>query len=252
MRALIPDRKNLLIPVDGGVETVATLWDGGRSQGVLLVHGLLGTRTMSEIVRTAEELAARRDVLAIDVRGHGTTSGRFTWGREEWREVRAAVEHLAQGGREVAIVGFSYGGFHAIRAAARGAAATRIAIVGAPADLRVLDHFPFGPKLWRHLPAVFGRGRRRLRAEIPPLMTGGALSDAELSRVTVPVLVVHGEGDWLVSERHARRYAETLPSARRKNVPGGFHGEYLVHSHPGALFVALREFLDEPAGRGDR
>jgi pimeloyl-ACP methyl ester carboxylesterase len=236
---VIPAPKSLVLTVRGAFDAAATLWDGGRKTGVVLIHGLLGSRTMREVVTLAEGLAERHDVLALDVRGHGETPGRFTWGREEWREVEAAAAWLGAD-RRVFAVGFSFGGFHAIRAAARGAPIERIALVGAPADLRVLDHFPFGPKLWRHVPAVLGRGRRRLRAELP---RRNALGDDELARVRVPVLVIHGGGDWLISERHARRYLAALPDARRKDIPGGFHGEYLVHSHGGALAAALREFL---------
>jgi pimeloyl-ACP methyl ester carboxylesterase len=211
---------------------------------VLLVHGVLGRRTMREIVRVAEALVPEHDVLAIDVRGHGDTPGRFTWGREEWQQVDAAVRHLADPGRTVAGVGFSYGGYHLARATARGTPLSRLVLVGAPVDLRVLDHFPFGPKLWRHAPALWGRGRRRFRAEVPPPAAGAALHDDELRAVGVPTLVVHGADDWLISARHADRYAATIAGARRLDVPRGLHGEYLVHSHGDQLVAAIQEFLD--------
>jgi len=240
---LIPAPRSLVLRDADGLDIAATSWEAGRASGVVLVHGLLGTRTMREVVRVAEALAGQHDVLAIDVRGHGDSPGRFTWGREEWKSVAAAVDQLGEGGRAVAIVGFSYGGYHAIRSVARGVAASRLVLVGAPADLKVLDHFPFGPKLWRHLPAVLNRRRRRLRAERPPFGVNGALHDDELARVTVPVLIVHGGGDWLISPRHAERFAAKVPDCRRVDIPGGFHGEYLVHSHGDELVRLLTRFL---------
>lgn len=240
---MIPAAKTLVLRDADGVDFAATSWEAGRPSGVVIVHGLLGTRVLREIVRVAEALGSRHDVLAIDVRGHGDTPGRFAWGREEWKQVAAAVEHLAAPGRKVAVVGFSYGGYHALRAAARGAAIARIVLVGAPADLRVLDHFPFGRKLWRHLPAVLRRKRRRLRAETPPLGAGSALRDDELAKVTVPVLVVHGGDDWLISPRHAERFTARLAQATRVDIARGFHGEYLVHSHGDELIALLARFL---------
>jgi pimeloyl-ACP methyl ester carboxylesterase len=248
---LTPSPRNSVLRDAGGIDFAATSWEKGRPSGVVLVHGLLGTRSMREIVRVAEALASRHDVLAIDVRGHGDSPGRFTWGREEWKQVVAAVDHLAAPGRKVAVVGFSYGGFHAVRAVARGAAVSRLALVGAPWDLRVLDHFPFGPKLWRHIPAVLRRKRRRLRAEAPPMGAVAVLTDDELARVAVPVLVVHGEGDWLISPRHAEQYATKLRHARRVDIPGGFHGEYLVHSHGEELLALLARFLGVTSRGGD-
>jgi pimeloyl-ACP methyl ester carboxylesterase len=238
------DPRYLVLRDASGNDFSATTWGGGRPSAVLLVHGVLGSRSMREIVRVAEGLRGAHDVMAIDVRGHGDSPGRFTWGREEWAQVLAAASHLAAPGRRIAAVGFSYGGYHIARAIARGAPIDRAVLVGAPVDLHVLDHFPFGPKLWRHAPAAFRRGRRRMRVEWFPPREEAALRDEELRAVTVPALVVHGESDWLISARHADRYTAMLPSARRLDVPRGLHGEYLVTSHGDALVEAIRDFLD--------
>ena len=241
----MPDRRDLVLRDASGLEFAATIWGAGRPSGVLLVHGVLGCRTMREIVRVAEGLVDAHDVMAIDVRGHGDSPGRFSWGREEWAQVEVAARHLASPGRSVAAVGFSYGGYHIVRAVSRGAPIGRAVLVGAPVDLHVLDHFPFGPKLWRHAPAALRRGRRRLRAEVLPSRKEAALTAEELSRVNVPVLVVHGGDDWLISARHADRYATAIAASRRLDLPRGLHGEYLVTSHGDELVAALRDFLDE-------
>jgi len=240
---VIPTPRDVLLHDEGGVPFAATSWEGARGSGVLIVHGLLGSRALPEIRRVAEALAADHDVLAIDVRGHGDSPGRFTWGREEWRQADAAARALAAPGRRVSAVGFSFGGFHALRAAASGAPIGRLVVVGAPCDLRVLDHFPLGARLWRHLPLVLRRRRRRFAAEIPPLGRGSRLAEDEIARITAPVLVVHGQWDWLISERHAARLARELPAASRLDVPRGLHGEYLVASHERALLDAVTDVL---------
>ena len=242
-----PVPKDLTLRDASGTELAATLWDSGRPTGVVLVHGLLGRRKMREIVRVAEALVPHHDVLAIDVRGHGDSPGRFTWGREEWRQADAAARHLAGPGRTVYGVGFSYGGYHLARATARGSPLSRLVLVGAPVDLEVLDHFPVGPKLWRHVPAALGRGRRRMRVEWLPAGRDAALPDEELRAVQVPALVVHGSDDWLISARHADRYMAMLPAGKRLDIPRGLHGEYLVTSHVDILVEAIRSFLDSRA-----
>ena len=244
---MAPNPRDLVLRDASGLEFAATAWEQGRPSTVLLVHGVLGNRAMREIVRVAEGLADAHDVMAIDVRGHGDSPGRFTWGREEWAQVDAAARHLAETDRAVAAVGFSYGGYHIARAIARGTPIGRAVLIGAPVDLHVLDHFPFGPKLWRHAPAAFRRGRRRLRAEALPPRREAALSDDELGRVGVPTLVVHGADDWLISSRHADRYVARIAGSRRLDLPRGLHGEYLVDSHGDELVAAIREFLDAAA-----
>lgn len=240
---MVPPSRTLTLRDADGHEIAATSWESGRASACVVIHGLLGSRDLREIVRVAEALARWSDVVAIDVLGHGTTPGRFTWGREEWKGVAAAAAHLARDERPVSAVGFSFGGFHALRAAARGVPLARLVVVGAPVDLRVLDHFPFGPKLWRHLPAVVRRRRRRARFEPPPIRGQEALRADEMARVGIPVLVVHGESDWLVSRRHAESLVSGLPAATLEEIPHGLHGEYLVHSHGDPLIATIDRFL---------
>ncbi len=242
---LAPRVVDPLVLRDGaGVDFAGTLRDAGRPSGVVLVHGIVGSRRLPELDEVAAALAAEHDTLAIDVRGHGDTPGRFTWGREEWRQVDAAARYFAAGGRRVALVGFSFGGYHAVRAKARGAPADRLVLVSAPADRTILDHFPFGPAFWRHLPVMLRSSRRRRARFEGAYWPGGALlSDGEIRRADCPTLVIHGTGDWLVSRRHARRYLDLLPSAAYLEFSRGFHAEYLMASHPAELLSALRDFL---------
>ena len=84
--------------------------------------------------------------------------------------------------------------------------------------------------------------------ELPRLETlswprEGAMTDREIAGVGCPVLVIHGTGDFLVGRRHAERWLALLPSAALLEIPGGFHAEYLMASHPTVLLEALRKFL---------
>lgn len=222
---------------------VGTLLDGGRPSGVVLVHGIVGSRRMSEIQQVARALSRDHDVLSIDVLGHGEAAGRFTWGREEWRGVVAAARYLKEGSRRVAVIGFSFGGYHAARAAGNGAPIDRLVLVGAPVDLKVLDHFPLGLDFWRHAPAILRRKRRVPRFEWRAPIRRSALSREELGRIEAATLVIHGGGDFLISRRHAERYAAEIPHATLHEIPGGFHAEYLMGSHPEAALEAIEGFL---------
>jgi pimeloyl-ACP methyl ester carboxylesterase len=209
-----------------------------------VVHGILGWRKMPEIVTLSEALAEEHDVLAIDARGHGDDPSRFTWGREEWRQVGAAARWLTDRGHSrVAAVGFSYGGFHCARAAGRGAPLDRLLLVGAPADLGMLEPIPLGPDFWRHVPAMLRRRRRLTRFERPPRLSRVAQDPDDLAAIRVPTLVIHGGADWLVRRRHAERYAASIPTARLVEFPGGLHAEYLIDSHREELLRTVGEFL---------
>ena len=233
-----------------GMEVIGTLRTAGRPSGVVLVPGLLCWRGLEEIDTVSRALSIDHDVLAIDVRGHGDCPGRFTWGREEWRQVDAAATHLAAGGRRVTVVGFSFGGLHAAKAASEGAPIDRLVVIGAPFDLRVFDHFLIGPKLWRHLPWILRRRRRWARFEWPRGLDAGRLTPLAAAKIRARTLVVHGRSDWLVSRRHADAYARHITGARLVEIDRGLHAEFLVRSHPTRLLQLLLEFCGPATGGG--
>ncbi|MDX1389055.1 MAG: alpha/beta fold hydrolase [Acidobacteriota bacterium] len=235
--------ESLVLRDGSGEEFVASFFDGGRDSGVVLVHGILCDRRLGQIGRLAGALSEDHDVLSIDVRGHGDTPGFFTWGREEWRQVSAAAEHLAGGGRRVTVIGFSFGGYNAAKAASRGAKVDRLILVGAPVDLHVLDHWPINRDFLRHLPVVLRRKRRMTRLGWPTGLRQRALTREELERIEATTLVIHGGGDWLVSRRHAERYARLIPRARLHEVEGGFHAEFMLDSSPEAFMEAVLPFV---------
>lgn len=228
---------------DTGTPVVGTLRERGRKGAVVLTHGIVGSRRMPELERLGEALERSRDVLSIDVRGHGDGPGRFTWGRDEWRQVFAAARFLGAPARPVAAVGFSFGGYHTAKAAAAGAPFDRMALVGAPFDFRLYDRMPLGRALWRHLPLMIRRRRRLPRVEPLPRMRERGLKESELRGIAVPTLVVHGSDDWLVSRRHAEAFARAIPDARFLEIDGGLHAEYLMQSSEAVLVEALSKFL---------
>jgi pimeloyl-ACP methyl ester carboxylesterase len=229
-----------------GTPVVGTLRETGCRDAVVLTHGIVGSRRMPELEALATALEGARDVLSIDVRGHGDGPGRFTWGRDEWMQVDAAARHLGAPARRVAAVGFSFGGYHTAKAACSGAPFDRVALVGAPFDFRLYDRMPLSRALWRHLPLMLRRRRRLPRVERLPRMRDRGLDARDLSRIAVPTLVVHGEDDWLVSRRHAESFAAAIPGSTFLEIERGLHAEYLMQSSPEVFVEALRGFLTRP------
>jgi pimeloyl-ACP methyl ester carboxylesterase len=233
--------------VADGVELAATLRVGRTSRrAILVVPGILTDRGCAEHVQLRESLADLADVVTVDVRGHGDSGGAFTFGHREPHDVADVGRQLRTRYASVDVVGFSFGGFHALVAAALEAGVfSRVASVAAPAHLGVLlDHLPSPLGLWRSLPFMARRRRRLTRLGVPrglPLMP-----QAVVARIApVPLLVAHGTHDWLVPVAHARRlHARAGAPSHLALVEGGLHAEYMLAAAPRALLDPLRDFLD--------
>jgi pimeloyl-ACP methyl ester carboxylesterase len=177
----------------------------GARRLVVVSPGILMDRNGPEHRQLAERLAGLADVLTLDTRGHGDSGGGFTFGVREPDELAALVRALRPEYERIGGLGFSYGGYHTIVAAARHAVFDAVAVVGTPHRLFILDHNFLTRGLVRSLPIILRRRRRRTRLALWPRGVPAVPSRLVARIAPRPLLVVHGTDDWLVPVSHARR-----------------------------------------------
>ena len=233
-----------------GVELRFTRRETGARAIVLVVPGILAHRDLAEHVLLAERLASVCDVATLDVRGHGDSRGRFTWGVREPDDAARLARSLRERYARVLGLGFSFGGFHCTVAAGLEARAGRpplfdaLAIVSTPAHLWLLDHNPLTLRLLRHLPPMMRRQRRLTRLGPWPLRRPGTPEVLIGAIRDTPLLIAHGNHDWLVPLAHARRlHARANEPKELTVIDRGLHAEYMLAADPEALLGPLTRFI---------
>jgi alpha-beta hydrolase superfamily lysophospholipase len=192
---------------------------------VVLVHGFAASADDPAVVRQAEALhVAGFGVVAYDSRGHGDSDGLCTIGDLESQDVAAAVEAVpAWAGRsgvpEVAVIvlGASMGAIAALRyAAATERPPAGVVCVSSPSRWRA-------PRTARGVVAAAvtrtGLGRfmaaRYLRVRIHPKWANPEPPHALMSRIQVPIAVVHGDRDRFILPSEALELYDACQSPRR-------------------------------------
>ncbi len=217
----------------------------GAKRLVVVSPGILMDRGGPEHRLLAARLAGLVDVLTLDTRGHGDSGGRFSFGVREPEDLAALVRSLRPEYERVGGLGFSFGGFHTIVAAARHEVFDAVAVVGTPHRLFILDHNFLTRGLARSLPHVLRRRRRRTRLGLWPRGLPAVPSRLVGRIAPRPLLVVHGADDWLVPPSHARRlHAAAGEPKQLVVVERGLHAETMLLDAPGPLLEALVAFLD--------
>jgi pimeloyl-ACP methyl ester carboxylesterase len=180
----------------------------GREGPVLVFcHGFLGWHRKARIVRFVERLAARFRVYAIDLRGHGASTGVCTFGDRELMDVDAVVSLAREEtGGPVVTVGLSMGGIAVVRQAAFRGGVDAVVAVSSPA--RWDGHTSRAVAQMRWLSSS-DRGRMLARAIGARISSDWAWPEdpeAVVDRIApTPVILVHGRDDRFFDEEEAWR-----------------------------------------------
>ncbi len=241
-------------------ETALFVSQAGKSDGppIVLLHGGLGSR--ADFVPLAKHLIQQYRLITIDSRGHGRSGlgqVKMTY-RQLADDVAAVLKEL--GLNEAGLIGHSDGGIVALRlAAAPGVVRPRF-VVAVAAHWVLPDDDPIREvyqgvtvEEWREM---FSEQIERYEAENPEpdfarlfeatkSMWLGRDADAypgeTVRAIKVPLLVVHGDEDFLVSRRQAFDLAERVEGARLLNLP--FASHTLLEDRPNETLPALTDFI---------
>lgn len=244
------------VDVEGATLFVAEV---GRAEGpaLLLLHGGLGSR--HDFVPLAQHLAADYRLIAVDSRGHGrSTLGLAPLSHALLEcDVETVIRSLKLEG--CSIIGHSDGGIVGLRLAASGHVNLgSLVAVGAHWCLPESDptreiYTGVTEDEWR---GMFDDQVARYEAENP--MPDFARLFAETQRmwlgsdatsypndsidgISCPLLVVHGDEDFLVSRRQAFELSDRVAGARLLNLP--FAAHTVLEDQPEAVIPALQAFL---------
>jgi len=269
------------LEIAGRTVAYSELGDGGVP--LLLLHGYTGGREDFDPVLAG--LADGRRVIAVDFPGHGGSEGDDDPAAHGLAVTSAWTLEVADalGLEEFSLLGHSLGGLVAQRVAAAASHRLRALVLsatglGAPRDeitepltrvaLAARDQgleaaFEVTAAAFAECdldPDFLAERRKRepeLRARylrLPvPAVVGGARAllnamplGAFLRGIDVPVLVIHGEHDYVWMAAEQALLARTVLGARRVVVPGTFHSPQL--EHPEAWLRLVVPFLETAEG----
>jgi pimeloyl-ACP methyl ester carboxylesterase len=198
---------------------------------VVVAHGFTGSTEDAGVSQLASALhASGFDVLTYDARGHGASGGRSAVGSMEHLDVAAAAERAAERGLPVVLLGVSMGAIGVVRHLATspedGPGITGAVLISGPARWRMR------PSSVGVLTAVLTRtipGRwvaaRWLGVRIEPGWRVGEPPESMMRRVCVPVAVIHGVDDRLLSLAHGESLHQSAGGPSRIDLVIGMgHG----------------------------
>lgn len=212
----------------------------GQGEPVVLIHGLHSSARMNwQRPGTVKFLASRYQVIALDVRGHGSSGkpdAEDAYGVQMMEDVIRLMDHLQV--PKAHIVGYSMGGIIALKLIAEHPNRVLSGTLGGMGWLREGSALQ---KTWDTLP---NRGNRTPAACVHSI-SKLAVTEAAVKGIRLPVAVLVGDRDPV-----KRLYVEPLASIRKDwpvvEIAGAGHLACIARDQ---FREELKRWLDQNAGK---
>jgi pimeloyl-ACP methyl ester carboxylesterase len=241
-------RKSGFVTTEDGKRIAFSHINGGFSKVVVIAHGFYNNKDTLLFRRLADAFSKEYDVIVFDFRGHGKSSGVFTWTAREQNDLRAVVAYAKENNyAKVGVIGFSFGAAVALIEASFHRDIDSVIAVSPPADLGSINYDFWKKEMWEDLKlnlGIKGRGKgvrpgSLFLQKIRPRDIVDTISP-------VPVLFLHGEKDWLVRPSHSQLlFDRALPPKAIEIMKGGGHAERLFDAFPDRFMKICLDWFRE-------
>ncbi len=220
----------------------------GHDAVVVLAHGFYNNKEAYLFRGIAEDLSRHFDVISFDFRGHGKSSGLFSWTSYEPRDLRAVMEYAKTCGYgKIGIMGFSLGAAIAIIECVRHKETASLIAVSTPTDFWKIDYHFWEKDMIDDLKLNLGaKGKGKGFKPGNPFLPKIKPIDVIAQVSPIPLLLVHGSEDWLVRPWHSERLYEKAKEPKKLAILKGMgHAERIYDARPKEFIHLCTEWFQQ-------
>jgi uncharacterized protein len=230
------------------VKISCTHYQNGRRQVIVVAHGFFNSKNSTLLQQLGKELFREYDVFLFDFRGHGQSSGLFTWSSWEDRDLKAVLRYLEGKYERIGLIGFSLGGSIGLNVLAQTRNVSSFVCVAAPAVIGKID-FHWWALDWENdiSYALLSRSGRRGKGVRPgPFWLKKTIPVDVVRQLDIPILYIHGDKDWIVRPYHSQLlFEQTISKKKNELIKGGSHAEFLLRKHGNQMLSLIRDWFQE-------
>jgi pimeloyl-ACP methyl ester carboxylesterase len=202
---------------------------------IIIAHGFYNNKDTILFKGIAEAIHKNYDVITFDFRGHGKSSGLFSWTAEEEKDLRAVINYAKE--KEyvrVGVIGFSLGAVVALLEASHNQNINSVIAVSAPADFWRINYHFWEKEMIEDLKLNLGaKGRGKGVRPGNPFLKKIRPIDIVDRIAPKPVLFLHGGKDWLIKPSHSHRlFVKAKEPKDVKIIDDGGHAERIFDAFP--------------------
>lgn len=193
-----------ILKTEDNVNIAINHFDNGFDEVVIICPGWFMTKDSRAFYNMSQEFAKHMDVISMDFRGHGKSSGFYTFMSKEVMDLKTVVGYARDKYQKVYLLGFSLGGGLVVIHSANEHNVDKVISVSAPVDFWKIENHMWHPDAW--IPTLFRKFEpARWLTVRPDLIIREKIKPIEIvDKITCPVMFIAGEKDPTVNQWHTK------------------------------------------------
>lgn len=133
--------EELYLKTSDGIKLAINHFKKRQDEVIIIANGWTMSKDSKFIDEMAKLFAETLDVISFDFRGHGKSSGSYTFTSKESEDLKTVVSYAKNIYKKIYLIGFSLGGAISIIHSANTESIDRLVIVSSPYSFARIKHF---------------------------------------------------------------------------------------------------------------
>lgn len=221
----MPDE--LYFKTEDNVKIVTDYYKNGFSAVLIISPGWFMTKDSNAFRQISDTFSAYFDVITIDFRGHGKSSGFYTFSSKEIFDIGAVIDFASQNYKKIFLMGFSLGAAISLIAASKYNNISGVIAVSPPSSFDKIENKFWKKEAW--IPTLQKCELKRWFSIRPGGVFLPKIKPVDIVKdITAPVLYIAGEKDPTVCAWHTKALFDKAPQNNRFELfKNCFHAEDL-------------------------
>lgn len=222
-------------------------YDFGHSKVIVIAPGFINSKQAVPMKDLAESLVDEYNVIIMDFRGHGKSSGLFYWTSKEYLDLQSVLQYSHQKYKKIGVIGFSLGAATGIITASKTDLMDSLISVSAPVELNKIEYHCWKLNMENDIfYNLWGEGRFGKGIKPGPWWFSKEKPVDCVGKIKTPILYIHGDADWLIKPWHSEELHKKTNSKKRLSViKNGPHAEYLIRKNKDEMIHLIKEWFRE-------
>lgn len=226
------------ITTDDGVKIVFNHCNNGLESVLIFLPGWFMTKDSKSFRQMGEAFSHKTDVICMDFRGHGKSSGFYTFTAKEIKDIKPVIDYAAKQYKKIYLIGFSLGASLSLMYGASDERINKIIAVSPAADFGKIENHFWKVEAW--LPTLQKLELKRWFSIRPTLPFHKKVKPIDIiENVKCPTLFLAGEKDPTVYPWHTEKlYKKAICKKKYKLFKNCNHAEDLFIQEK-SKFIAM-------------